>query len=298
MKILLAGWFSFEEMGATAGDLIARDMVAEWLGAAAIPFDIATAPPFSPGVRWQEVEPATYSHILFVCGPFGNGWPITEFLERFGASRLIGLNLSLIQSLEEWNPFNLLLERDSSRETRPDIVFLSTSPKVPVVGVVFVHWQGEYGAERATHADTHAAIDRFLQNREVARVDIDTRLDRNARGLRTSREVESLLARADLVVTTRLHGLVLALKNGIPALAVDAIAGGAKLRRQAETIGWPAILTGETLTDGKLAELFDWCLSEEARATALRCRDFAKNRLATVREELLDHLESHLADRG
>ena len=26
MRILVAGWFSFEDMGATAGDIIARDI--------------------------------------------------------------------------------------------------------------------------------------------------------------------------------------------------------------------------------------------------------------------------------
>jgi hypothetical protein len=28
MRILIAGWFSFDDMGATAGDMIARDIVA------------------------------------------------------------------------------------------------------------------------------------------------------------------------------------------------------------------------------------------------------------------------------
>jgi hypothetical protein len=294
MRILIAGWFSFEEMGATAGDLFARDLVADWLAAGGIRFDIATAPPFSPGVDWRQIDPAGYSHVVFVCGPFGNGWPITDFLERFAGSRLIGLNLSLIQELNEWNPFDLLVERDSSRNSRPDIVFLSDCPKVPVVGVVQVHWQGEYGADRATHSVAHAEIERLLATRDVARVDIDTRLDRNARGLRSPHEVESLLARTDVVVTTRLHGLVLALKNAIPALAVDAIAGGAKLHRQAQAIGWPAIVTSETLSEGKLAEFFDWCLTDQARTAALRCRDFATARLATVRGELMGYLECQL----
>ena len=51
------------------------------------------------------------------------------------------------------------------------------------------------------------------------------------RELRTAEEVESLIARMDVVLTTRLHGLVLALKHGVPVVAIDPIAGGAKLRR-------------------------------------------------------------------
>src|SRR5439155_23727038 len=31
LKILVAGWFSFDDMGATAGDLLARGVVEDWL---------------------------------------------------------------------------------------------------------------------------------------------------------------------------------------------------------------------------------------------------------------------------
>jgi polysaccharide pyruvyl transferase WcaK-like protein len=47
---------------------------------------------------------------------------------------------------------------------------------------------------------------------------------------------------ADVVVTTRLHGLVLALKQGVPVLAVDPVAGGARVATQAAAWGWPVLL--------------------------------------------------------
>ena len=64
-----------------------------------------------------------------------------------------------------------------------------------------------------------------------------------------------------IVVTTRLHGLVLALKNGIPALAIDTVAGGAKVARQAGALGWP-VLTGDALSAPALAAAFELCLTE------------------------------------
>jgi hypothetical protein len=70
MKILVAGWFSFEKCNATAGDLMARDLVCEWIENAGHAYDIALAPPFVGGVDWRSVEPKTYSHVVFVCGPF------------------------------------------------------------------------------------------------------------------------------------------------------------------------------------------------------------------------------------
>jgi hypothetical protein len=273
VKTLVAGWFSFEAMGATAGDLLARDLVCEWLEEAGRPYDVAVAPPFEPALDWREVDPADYGELVFVCGPLGNGWPVDELFRRFESRRLIGVNLSMIEPLDTWNPFDVLLERDSSQAARPDVGFLSSAPAVPVVGVVLVHPQREY--EHGRHAEAETAIERLLAGRELARVHIDTRLDVNETGLRSPAEVESLIARMDVVVTTRLHGLVLALKNGVPALAIDPIAGGAKIRRQAETLGWPAAFTPEGLDDAALADALDWCLRSEAREEARRCRERA-----------------------
>jgi hypothetical protein len=53
MKTLVAGWFSFEQMGATAGDLMARDLACDWLERAGHSYDVALAPPFSGGVDWR-----------------------------------------------------------------------------------------------------------------------------------------------------------------------------------------------------------------------------------------------------
>jgi hypothetical protein len=288
MRLLVAGWFSFEGMGATAGDLLVRDIVTGWLSDAAVPHDIAVALPFRGGVDWRHVDPASYTHVMFVCGPFGDGWPFTEFLPRFAGSRLVGLDLSMLQPLQEWNPFDLLLERDSTRCSRPDLALLSERPLVPVVGLVRAHRQSEYG-ERSAHAAADALLDALLASRELAVVPVDTRLDENATGLRTASEVESVIARMDVVVTTRLHGLVLSLKNGVPAVAVDPIRGGAKLRRQAEVLAWPHIFDVETELDVLRAALSE-CLRPETRAAARVSAELARRSLIASRNTLLAEL--------
>jgi Polysaccharide pyruvyl transferase len=289
LKVLVAGWFSFDEMGATAGDLLARDLVCEWLGQAGRPHDVATAPPFTGGVDWRRVDPRDYSEVVFVCGPCGNGAPLTDFLECFAGRRLVGLNLSMLEPLEVWNPFDLLLERDSSAASRPDISFASTVRPVPVVGVVLVHRQSEY--ERGMHDPVGRAIARLLAERELSAVSIDTRLDENRTGLRTPAEVESLIARMDVVVTTRLHGLVLALKHGIPALAVDPVRGGAKVMRQAETVGWPIAVCAEDASPERLGRSFDECLTPRARSRAKACGFKAGASVSEIRRGFLDGLE-------
>jgi len=151
------------------------------------------------------------------------------------------------------------------------IHLLFRKPRMPVVGVLRVHPRKEYKG-REGHAVADAAIQRLIASCEMTSVNIDTRLDSNATGLRTLSEVESLIARMDVVVTTRLHGLVLALKNDVPALAIDPVFGGAKIRRQAKTVGWPVIFTADKLNDKVLRKAFDYCLTDTARAEARKCR--------------------------
>jgi hypothetical protein len=287
VRALVAGWFSFELMGATAGDLLARDVVCSWLEEAAYPYDVAHAPPFSGGVDWREVDPAGYTDLVFVCGPIGNGPPVDELLERFSGSRRLGVDLTMLHRLEEWNPFDVLLERDSDRTARPDISLLAPPRVVAIVGLVLIHPQEEYG-QRDVRARANAALERLAAGREAARVPIDTRLDENLTGLRTPAEVESLLARMDVVLTTRLHGLVLSLKNGVPVVAVDPVAGGDKISRQAGALGWPHVFAGDALSEARLEAALDACLEPEARVLARTCADRARESLAAVRHTFVD----------
>jgi hypothetical protein len=288
MRTLVAGWFSFEEMGATAGDLLARDVACEWLGEAGHDYDVALAPPFEGGVDWRVVDPDDYEHLVFVCGPMGNGEPVDALIERFSGTRMVGLDLTMLAPLKEWNPFDLLWTRDSNdgRAGAPDISLASSAGPVPVVGTVLIDTQPEY-AERDLRREASDAIRRLLASREMSVVDIDTRLDRNRGGLRTPREVESLIARMDAVVTTRLHGTVLALKNGVPAVVIDAVRGGDKVIRQARRLGWPAAFTADAMGDEDLARALDYCLTAEARAKAMECGQRGRAEVARIREEFV-----------
>jgi hypothetical protein len=291
MRILVAGWFSWEHMGTTAGDLIARDIVCNWLKETRIQFDVAvhSSFPYPNAIDWEKADKDRYTDIVFVCGPFGNGYPVTDMLAHFSKARLIGVDLSLLDTLENWNPFTLLYERDSSRASHPDITFYAPPPKVPVVGLILAHKQGEY-KKRSKHDDVHQIIERFLNSREMAVVTIDTALENNAGGLRTEGEVESLIARMDVVVTTRLHGTVLALKNGVPVIPVDPIAGGAKITLQVKTIGWPLLFSPENLNVKAIGEAFDYCLTSTARYKAIGCARNAIEQIDLIRQKFISQI--------
>ncbi len=95
----------------------------------------------------------------------------------------------------------------------------------------------------------------------------------------------------DAVVTTRLHGLVLALKNEVPALPIDPIAGGAKLVHQTRTLGWPIVFTADAVTDTELRAALDFCLSPRARARAGICARRAVRAAESARERFLVELK-------
>lgn len=277
MKALVAGWFSFVDGHATAGDLLTRDVVCDWLDRMELSHDVALAAPFMGGVDWRRVDSRSYSHVLFVCGPFQRSAHEYEFLDRFANCRLVGLNLSMSEPTSDWDPFDLLLERDSVERVRPDLVFLSRAPKVPVIGLCLVESYPGALVKKANEA-----LERLAMSHEVAVIRIDTRLDHASHNtLRTAAEIESLLGRIDLLLTSRLHGLVLALKNAVPAVAIDPEPGGAKIRRQAQLLGWEPTFVADALDEQALDDAFLYGLTDDARAKANEC---AKRALQLLRD--------------
>lgn len=284
-KVLVTGWFSFQDGEATAGDLLACDTACGWLEEAERDYDVALSSVFEGGVDWQAVNPEDYTDVLFVCGP-AKGRQIEELTQRFTNCRLTGLDVSVVGTGENHLPFDELLERDGPERVRPDISFAARTERLPVAGLVLGHPQPEYG-ERGWHEATHNIIREAVYSRRLCVIPFDTRVDPTSKEFRSPAEVETLFSRVDLVVTTRMHGLVHALKNGVPALAVDPISGGAKVQRQAEAVGWPAVLTADTLTAARLHAALDFCLTSEARETAGACARRADEALRPLRERFI-----------
>jgi polysaccharide pyruvyl transferase len=288
-RALVAGWFSFENTAAAVGDVLAKDLVCEWLDLAGVVYDVALAPPLTGGVDYFSVDPARYSHLIFVCGPFYK----SNLLQRFEGCHRIGINLSMVEPVDSWNPFDLLLERDSSAATRPDITFLSSVPRVPVVGLVLGRMDENAGRPGSSYQIANAALQQLVESRDMSAVPIDTRLDIPTTGsFRTAREIESLIGRMDVVLTTRLHGLVLALKNGVPAIAIDPIPQGDKIRRQAEILGWPLIFTVDDVTTKSLQEAFDYAITESARIQAQECYRGAVKGIEELRDTFLSAMQA------
>ncbi len=274
-RVLLTGWFSFRHGEVTAGDLLALESVSSALRAAGLRYDTAWSEVFCPGgLRLAQARPGRYSHLVFVCGPV-HGQQVAGLHATFAACRRIAVGVTVIDPADPAvTGFDLVLARET--DGVPPVRDLSAAARsvpapatVPVAGIALTTGQGEYGPRRR-HELVASQITGWLNTRSCAPVPLETRLDvKDWRLCATAEAFMALLARFDIVVTTRLHGLALALSAGVPALAVDPVAGGGKVSAQARAWNWPALVPAEQAADTAwLDTWWDWSLSAAGRQAA------------------------------
>lgn len=269
-RVLVVGWSSVLHGEATAGDVLSMGAVAEAVAGAGIAVDTAWSAVMRPagGLALDDADPAHYTHLVFACGPL-HGTPVRELHDRFPGAVRIAVGVSV---LDPHDPavtgFAHVIARDTlgSGGLR-DLAARPVVTDVPVVAVFLTHGQQEY-AQRRRHDTVSGVLGGWLRGRDLACLDLDTRLDpRDWRLAGTAAQVESVIRRVDAVVTTRLHGLVLALKNGVPAVVVDPVSGGAKVTAQARAWDWP-VLGADGLHAAALDAALDHALSPAGRAAA------------------------------
>ncbi|MFD7508518.1 polysaccharide pyruvyl transferase family protein [Streptomyces sp. NPDC059853] len=263
-RTLITGWFSFPDGEATAGDVLALNRVRAVFEDRDLPYDVAWSPGFAPGeLALEEAVPEAYTRLVFVCGPL-HGPRVAALHRRFAHCRRVAVGTSVIDPHDPAvTGFHRLLPRDGTpAPPRQDLSLRAPGgAAVPVVGVILTDGQHEYGGRRL-HAETARTVTSWLAAQPCAPVPLETRLDRtDGRLCGTPEQLLSVLERLDAVVTDRLHGLVLALRCGVPPLAVDPVRGGAKVTAQARACGWPALLPGERLDPAALDHWLDWCLT-------------------------------------
>lgn len=128
--------------------------------------------------------------------------------------------------------------------------------------------QSEYGADdgyqkAAALAEQVAAVHRAVQ--------VQTLLDEH-RPIPASVEID--LQCATTMITTRMHGSLLAIFHGVPVIALDQINHGAKVTRMVSQLDWPVYNAWTT----------------DAEAIARQLEQFRNNHP----EKLLDHARGRL----
>lgn len=289
MRALLIGHFS------TVGDIESLNLVSKWLTEEGILFDVCA---YSRPVRQalgarapRDLEPKNYSHVLVICGPYSRRIAKTFgfHFDLFASAVRIGVNIELLDSD---NPFDVLIERGSQSSALPDLAFLLPTRRIPVVGIVLAPAQHEYGS-RQRHEQARALIDEALEAFDFALIHLDTRFpaSRNHSGVQSPDAYESICARLDIVVTTRLHGMVLALKAGVPVVAIDPIQGGEKVSRQAARLGWPVLIADQVSVES-LRETIRSMLDAESALLAGRAALFGREELVSIRGTLMNAFDA------
>ncbi|MGY1813529.1 polysaccharide pyruvyl transferase family protein [Blastococcus sp. SYSU D00820] len=258
MRVLVAGWFSFDEVIATVGDELGADAVAAWLTGLGIDHDVAEAPYLERGVHWRDVDPADYTHLVFVSGPIRRAPLLEELCATFAGATRWAVNVSVVEEAGR-ELFHGVWERDAPGLSRPDLAVASPPVSAPVVAVAFTPAQGEYG-DRSRAEGVRGVIEEWLATRNLPWFELDMDLYEKPYR-RAPVQVEALIRRADVVVSMRLHALVLGIKHDRPVIACDPIEGGAKVTAQAAALGWPLVLSAETLTAAALDAALELCAS-------------------------------------
>ncbi|WP_460962877.1 polysaccharide pyruvyl transferase family protein [Parasphingorhabdus pacifica] len=275
--MLITGWASFVHGEATAGDVRSMERVAAELTADGIPHDVVWSPKFrADGQPFAGTSDAEYTHVVFACGPL-HGWQIEELHHRFAGLHRIAVGTSVVTSdCPAAAGFDRILARDGpGLPARKDLATQAGEGRSPVVGVVLAPGQPEFG-DRRRHEQVHEVLRDWLVDQEAAPLPLDTRLDTaDWQRCSTADEFACLIARTDLVITTRLHGIVFALCEGVPALAIDPVEGGGKVTAQTAAWQWPAVISAEELAGPRPRQVLDrwwtWCRSDEARELAIAC---------------------------
>jgi hypothetical protein len=282
MRVLVVGWFSFVDGEATAGDLLALDAVLGVLRD--VPHDIAWSPHFRPGFSLDDARPHLYSELVFVCGPLHG--PLIEELHRtYAHCRRTAIGVSVIDpNAPAVCGFDRVIARDGDGPPTADLAIAADElDSVPIAGVLLTGAQGEYGANRR-HESVIENVHHWLADlSDCALLPVESRLDRTDWRLCSSPAgFISVLRRLDVLVTNRLHGLVLGLQNAVPVLAIDPVAGGGKVTAQAEVWAWPCLRADE-VDPQRLGRLWDWCLSDTGRhAAGLRATTPRRTALAKL----------------
>lgn len=270
MRALVTGWPGVDVRTATAADALAMSSVRGRLLDEGLPCDIgwdrAARSPSGPAL--DDVDPDRYSHLVWVRGPL-RGRPIERVHQRFAAARRIAVDVSVVDAADPAvTGFDAVIARDApGQATHRDISAIADVEATWVVGVVLPAREGDGG--HARHPDVAADVERWLTGLDVARLPLDPRLDPGDwRRAATPAQLHAVLGRLDAVVTMGVQGLVLALQAGIPAVAVDPVAGGADVAAQAAAWDWPAVVAADDLTFQRLDERLAWCCSSAGRAAA------------------------------
>jgi hypothetical protein len=299
-RALIFGPFGVKDRGCTFGDVHAAEVVASWLTEKNIEYDIVNEVSYSKkNIEFKKINPKIYNILFYVCGPFGIGsFKPLDVKKDFKHCKKIAVNVSVdrddISSYQ--GHVDYIIARDSGTVKNPDLVFNIKNTKVPVIGVLLIHSNGPKGLK--CHEKIKKEVWNFFDKEKYARIDMDTiittKKNINRTRVYSSDILDSLICRCDAIISNRLHGVVYALKNKIPVLAIDPIIGGHKVQKQIESIKWPCFLSGENATAENISLEMKKILEGKYTESIKPSLVIAKTKSQEIKNQLYSVLDSEI----
>jgi polysaccharide pyruvyl transferase WcaK-like protein len=160
------------------------------------------------------------------------------------------------------------------------------------VGLALRGRQSDYGEEVCTWREVEDLALKLASDIVVPAsgrmLEIENHL---VRSNKTPIEIENLYVACDLVITSRFHGAVTAMKHGIPFIAIDQIQGGAKVYNLLAHLGWPHVYKIDEVDNVDLAGIARALLSGSS-SPVLRA---ARGEAIRAANKTLEHLDRWIA---
>lgn len=295
-RAIICGYFSIEKEVNTVGDLMVLSTLTNWLKEINVEYDIISDFLGSEYtvIPLDKVIVDNYDVLIFVCGPIFDYPPLIDFIQKFRSIKRIALNVSVIENSPIIvSMFDTIIPRDSSISTNYDMALeYKINSSVPVIGLILVGPQHEYLNQR--HSKVEEIIGQVLNEINAAVIRIDTKVPYNEYELKNEQQIASTIAKMDMVITTRLHGSLLALKEHVPFIAIDPIPKSAKVSRQVNKIGWPYLINVDDLTSDKLIGLVNQALSVEAKKLTYDIEKRCMKQFGVSREQIISVIKEEI----
>lgn len=280
---LLVAWYGSFDGNGTIGDLLAMQSVVTHLAGLGYNVFHASAGEVrvvgSDRVQWQAVSSEDFDAFIFVCGPILKHHPNSQALfSRFDDIHKIGVSVSLFPAhhVNHFDPFDQVLAREGKSGRFEDVAILApasiyrplrTRKKSPTIGVSLRGKQSEYGVDLCLWEQTEKLVN------EAANLVIEQLggriviIENHLRKSRLSQEeIEAQYADCDLIITSRFHGAMMALRHLVPFVAIDQIEGGAKVLNLVGATRWPFVYEVGTIDPARLvSDAFRLLLGEMDR---------------------------------
>lgn len=261
-RLILCGYFSLKYRTCTVGDLMVLHSLEKWLDSLGYSYDVVADPMLKckNTIREEAIDIKKYYAMIFVCGPLFDIDSLYEYIRKYDGLKRIAVNVSVInEEAKILNLFEYIFPRDSLNYVSLDMALEEiTVTRTSVVGLIYVGSQIEYPNQM--HSKVEQIVDTVLSELGYAKIKIDTKIPYNDYGLNSLTEIISVISKTDIVITTRLHGSILAFKAHIPFVAIDPVPKGGKVYKQVNEIGWPYVLNMENLNNYNLKHFLSCAL--------------------------------------